>query len=178
MKRLSLLFAAMLVAALVVPGLAMATEPVYLNPWDAPDPVPANTPLVVPAGWITMTRGLAMSAPTCNKFYFTVWDDQDNVVVQCTTAQSDDYWLPPVLVTADWSGMVPFNSHIGAKQYLRPWRYPIAEGLPAGEYRMTAGGVQTRVAFDLYWYFDGQRSPLRFDAGEFVVYEDWEFTVQ
>jgi len=177
-KRWSLVLSVLLAVALVVPSVAMATDPVFLTPWDAPDPVPANTPLCVPGGWMTMTRGIAMSAPTFLKWYFTVWDEQNEVVAQCTTADSDQYWVPGVLlITADDSESVPFNSHIGAKQYVKDWRYMIPEGLPAGHYHMVGGVVQTRIAFDLYWYYEGQRSPMPLEAGDFQIV-DWEFDVE
>ena len=178
-KRYLLIFSMLLVVVLVAPSAAMATDPIYLNPWDAPDPVPANVPLVVPAGWIAVSRGLAMSAPTCNQFYFTIWNEQGDVVEICTLDDSKDFWVPGVVaLTAEETGLMPFNPRIGAKQYVKDWRRPIENGLPPGHYSMTAGGVQTRMALDLDGYFEGQHSAMPLEPGEFVVYENWEFDVQ
>ena len=176
MRRVSALFILVLAVVLILPSVAVAADPIYLTPWDAPTPVPANAPLVVPGGWITMTRGLAQSAQTYNFFYFTVWDDEGKVVAQCTTDDSRAYWQPVYQV--EDTEFLPFNPKLGAKQYLSEWRYHIADGLPAGDYTMNGGCLQTRPGFDLYWYYDGQRSPMRLDPGDYLIIEGWEFTVE
>jgi hypothetical protein len=179
MKRLPFLLAMLLVLALTLPTDALATDPIPLVPGEAPEPIPAGAPLIVPAGWFGMARGLTMQAPKFLEFYFTVWDSEDKVVYQCTTADSWKYWLDGLRpITAEESGSLPFNERIGAPQFSKDWLYEIPDGLPAGDYHMQGGVLQTRHAIDLYWYFEGQKSPLRLEPGDVMFFDDWHFTVQ
>lgn len=183
MKRFGRVLGLVLVAALVVPQAALAVEPIRLEPpAEGVLVVPAGAPLVIPAGWVAGTRGLAMKGPQFTRFYFTITRHEaagDVVALAMTTAQSKQYWLPGVTrVTAESVGfdLTPFNPRIGAKPYMKGWAYPIPDGLPAGAYSFASGGVQTRTAIDLLWWFDGQHSVFKIPAGT-NDFPAWDFVV-
>jgi len=184
MRRYGRVLAVLLVAALIVPSVALAVEPIPLTPpAEGVLVVPAGAPLVIPAGWVAGNRGLAMKGPQHTRFFFMIVRNEAAgpvVALQMTTAQSRGYWLPGVVrATSEDVGfeLTPFNPRIGAKPYMKQWAYPIPDGLPAGDYTFVSGGVQTRTAIDLLWWFDGQRSVYRIPAGP-LEFPDWNFTVE
>jgi hypothetical protein len=187
MKRFGVVLAALLVAALVLPAVGVAIEPIPLEPPTPPalfQTVPAGVPLVVPGGWIAGNRGLAMKGPQFTRFYFTVTSvsgaASGTVAAYCTPSQSKLYWLPGVVhATPEMAGfdLTPFNSHIGAKPYSKEWAYPVPSGLAAGDYSFVGGFIQTRSAIDLLLWFDGQRSPYRIPASEAQDVFVWDIHV-
>lgn len=188
MKRLALVCAAFVaVMALLLPTVALAVDPVALEPpWDPEDhlTVPAATPLYVPAGWITAGRGLAMKAPQVLDWYFTIekhTTSGSQVVARVTLAESDAYWLSGVVPAVDAypeaADYLPFNPRMGTALFAKQWRYDIADGLPAGEYTFKSGCMQDRNAFDLLMWYEGQKAPIKLEAG-LVEMPDWDFTVE
>ncbi len=120
-----------------------------------------------------------MQGPKLNEFYIKITDERGDVVVEVKPSDSWRYWLPGVVpATPELVGfdLTPFNPHIGAKPYAKQWQYLMPDGLPAGRYHKVAGVIQTRDTFDLFWYFDGQNSPLRLPAGDYPL-ADFDFIV-
>jgi len=187
MKRFGVALAMVLATVLVVPAVAMAVEPVPLEPPTPPatiQTITAHVPLVVPGGWIAGNRGLAMKGPQFTQFYFTITSVSGptigSVAARCTPSQSKLYWLPGVVhATPEMAGfdLTPFNSHIGAKPYSKEWAYPIPDGLAAGDYSFVGGFIQTRSAIDLLLWFEGQRSPYRIPASEAQDVFVWDIHV-
>lgn len=189
MKRFRPVFAAaFIVAALLVPSVAFAVDPVAVVPPYDGEPqltVPANTPLYVPAGWITATRGRAMKAPKFMDWYLEIYKHTDagkmDLIVSVSLAESDAFWLKGVVpavqvepMAADWS---PFNPRIGAKLFAKSWRYDIADGLAAGVYTVKSGCVQNKTVTDMLWVYEGQHSPMKLEAGAYD-FPEWDFIVQ
>jgi hypothetical protein len=188
MKRFTLALAVILaVVVLVLPTVALAVDPVPL--WPPEDPaehltVPANTPLFIPGGWVGGAKGMVMQAPKYNFFFFTITRHTasgDVGVLNMTEEQSTQYWQPGVIPAEDlWpADEIPplFKERVHAGVFLKDWIYDIPEGLPAGEYTFVAGGTQTKTLFDLLWYFDGQRAPMKLEGGEFS-FPTFDFTVE
>lgn len=173
MKRLCVLLALVVMASLFVPAVAMATDPVPLD--GTVTSAAAGTPLYVPAGWLAGTRGLAMSGPSIQRFFFSIVDQDHPGTVVCgtTPAQSRLYWDPTaVAVDPSEYGLEHFNAHSGAGYWARWWQYDIPGGLPAGTYTFSGSGVQMRKAVDGLIWVPGQHSVFH------LVPPDWDFTLE
>lgn len=179
MKRLSVIFAVVLAVALVLPNLATASDPIPLMPPESGTlHVPSGVPLTNIAAWLAIGRGLTQLGCKNNQFYVKITDDAGGVFLDVKPEDSFKYWHDDVVIADPeiYGDLTAFNSKIGATPYAREWEAPLPDGLPSGNYHVVSGVIQTHALFDLFVYFDGQRSPLRLPAGEYP-FPDWDFVV-
>ena len=137
------------------------------------------------AAWAGFTRGVAQNAP--NFLYCTYKvTGPDGFEFEVTKAGSKARWtgvLWDPRTCAFIGELVPFNSHIGAEQYMMGWFTPAFQPPVAGTYTVHATIVQTRPAVDLMQLVDpetgmvlkGQKA-IAWPAGV-TDFGEWTFEV-
>lgn len=109
------------------------------------------------AAWAGFTRGVVQNAPNFLYGTYEVTGPDGSTLLKVTKADSRVCWTGVLWnpTTCDFIGeLVPFNSHIGAEQYMMGWFTPKFVPPVAGTYTVHATIVQTRPAVDLMQLVD------------------------